>query len=57
MLDMVERTGRKAGNVKIEVVTVTPDIAAAWLDKNTDNRKIAKRLVGAFSRDMTNRKW
>lgn len=57
MLDMVERTGRKSGNVKIEVVTVTPEIAAAWLDKNTDNRKIAKRLVGAFSRDMTNRKW
>ena len=41
-----------AGDVRIERVVVTPDIASAWLDKNDGNRKVSKNHVERLSRDM-----
>ena len=56
MLDMAERTSSKKG-VVIETTTVTPSIAAAWLDKNVQNRKRNARFVSRFARDMKNGDW
>jgi len=43
--------------VSIELVNVTPDIAKAWLDKNTSNRKPSKRFVQQSARDMKRKEW
>lgn len=39
-------------NSKIETLVVTPDIAKAWLDKNTHNRKPSHRHIAKLARDM-----
>ncbi len=39
--------------LKVERITVTPEIARAWLDKNTHNRKVTKHHVAKMARDMT----
>lgn len=56
MLDMVSRAEKKAG-LHIEIVDVTPAIAASWLDKNSKNRKRNARFVSRFVRDMKNGDW
>lgn len=38
----------------IEVVTVTPEMAKAWLEKNQSNRPIRTRVVDALVRDIQN---
>jgi hypothetical protein len=35
-----------------EFVTITPEIAAAWLDKNDGNRRMKTRLKNKYARDM-----
>ena len=36
---------------------VTPEMAKAWLDRNTQNRKMRRDVVDAFARDMKNGNW
>ena len=43
----------KASRPQMEIVTITPEIAAAWLDQNTHNRKYSAQIVGRYARDMT----
>jgi hypothetical protein len=45
--------------MKIEsnVVTVTPQQARAWLEKNTRNRKLRERTVDSYATDIRNGDW
>lgn len=43
--------------ITTEIVTVTPDIAEAWLEKNEKNRKPANSIVARFARDMASGNW
>jgi hypothetical protein len=43
--------------VKVEIVNVTPDIAAEWLKQNTQNRTISSARVESYARDMANGDW
>ena len=56
MLKEATRTRARNG-VSIEMVTVTPEIAKSWLDKNTSNRKPNSRFVTRFIRDMKRKEW
>lgn len=47
----------KPNQIKSEVIVVTPEIALAWLDKNTHNRKIRRRVLARLAADMRNGKW
>ena len=40
-----------------EVVTVTPDVAKAWLEKNTNNRRLNDRYVRQYANDMRAYAW
>lgn len=40
-----------------EVLLVTPEIAKAWLDQNINNRRLQKRMVETFARDMKEGNW
>ncbi len=40
-----------------EIVTVTPTLAAAWLDKNKINRTPKKATIDAYARDMLAGNW
>lgn len=39
------------------ITDITPAIAAAWLAKNTSNRKLRKHLVERYRRDMETGRW
>ena len=43
--------------MKIEVINVTPELAAKWLKKNTRNRKINAAAVNAMVKDMKSGRW
>ena len=44
--------------MKIEIISVTPAIAQKWLDTNaTNNRKISKKIVATYARDMIAGRW
>jgi hypothetical protein len=43
---------KNEAQVKIERIIVTPEIAAAFLDKNLSNRKVKRRNVDAMAKDM-----
>lgn len=43
--------------VTAEVVTITPDMAREWLERNTRNRTPRWALVDALARDMADGKW
>ncbi len=44
--------------MKIEIISVTPTLAAEWLSTNADNnRKISKKMVNTYARDMIAGKW
>lgn len=44
--------------MKIEIIAVTPDIATKWLATNADNnRKISKKMVNTYARDMIAGTW
>lgn len=43
--------------LNVEIVTVTPGMAQAWLDKNIMNRKARSNVVAAYMRAMMERRW
>lgn len=55
MLKTVDRPA--VAKIKTEIATITPQIAAAWLDANEKNRKISPSLVNRLAADMANGKF
>lgn len=62
--DILNGAARRMGTAMVgmhprfEVVTVTPEMAARWLEKNTDNnRTIAASTVDVYARDMRAGRW
>lgn len=51
------RAPNKSLGLKFEIVTVTPEMALAWLEKNTKNRKIASKHKAQYARDMKSGNW
>lgn len=43
----------KSDGIQTEIITITPEIAAAWLEHNTRNRPASSRVVEKYARDMT----
>lgn len=41
----------------VEVMTITPQIAAAWLKLNVANRKVRQTTVDRYARDMASGNW
>lgn len=41
----------------IELVDITPELAAEWIARNTHNRPLRQRLVARYARDMTAGRW
>lgn len=46
-----------AGNERVYMRTVTPEMARKWLQFNTGNRKIQKNHIEMIKRDITNGNW
>jgi hypothetical protein len=44
-------------DIKTEITTITPEIAEAYLSKNTGNRKLSYSTVNSYARDMAAGKW
>lgn len=42
---------------EVDVVTVTPQLAAEWLQANRHNRALRKRAIADYARDMAAGKW
>lgn len=47
----------KQKNTSVEVIDVTPKLAAEWLERNDRNRKIRTHWVDALARDMREGNW
>ena len=47
----------KFGDMRVEIIRVTPDMAKAWLKKNSKNRNIRPNQLALMGRDMKNRAW
>lgn len=43
--------------IEVKKITVTPELATAWLDRNTDNRKVRGHHVDLLSNKMTSGDW
>lgn len=43
--------------LQVEIVDVTPELAARWLDRNTRNRPLNKRIVNKYAEDMRAKNW
>lgn len=52
-----KRSAAPAYPVTMEIVTITPDIAAAWLDQNHGNRDLVGNRVKQYAHDMGNGNW
>ena len=57
MLVTIEKSGKHKSSAnhpaeRMERIVITPEIAAAWLDKNVRNRKISRQHVDKLARDM-----
>jgi hypothetical protein len=52
--DEVAKTG---GGVSTQIIDLTPDLAAALLERNPGNRKIRDNAVEQFARDITEGNW
>jgi hypothetical protein len=50
-------TALKYGQMTLTVETVTPALAARWLEKNTNNRPVRKSFVAQYARDMEGGNW
>lgn len=48
---------KEATQLDVSLVTVTPGMAETWLGRNTRNRHLRKRIVGAYARDMAAGHW
>ncbi len=46
-----------SSGIKIERIVITPDIAAAWLEKNVKNRKLQRHITTKYARDMKTGAW
>jgi hypothetical protein len=44
-------------NVQIERIVITPDIAAAFLDRNSKNRNVSSLAVNKYAKDMKSGAW
>lgn len=42
---------------ELQVLTVTPDMAAQWLEKNSNNRNVRKAWVETLARAISNGEW
>jgi hypothetical protein len=42
---------------QVEIIAVTPDLAAKWLKQNSHNRTLRKRAVADYARDMKAGQW
>jgi hypothetical protein len=42
---------------QVEIVAVTPELAAKWLKQNTHNRALRKRAISDYARDMAAGQW
>lgn len=54
---MQKHITRKPSQITTEIVTVTPDIADSWLEKNEHNRRTAYATITKFARDMERGNW
>jgi hypothetical protein len=43
--------------MRIETVTVTPELAATWLERNTRNRPLSQHTVNKYAKDMAAGRW
>ena len=57
MLKVVEKDMPKSKRFTSEVLVISPEIAQAWLDQNTKNRKPSASVVAAYARDMKTKRW
>lgn len=48
----MQKAVEKETKINFEIATITPEIAAAWLDANVKNRKLQQRLVTRLAHDM-----
>lgn len=56
-LKLVQPASHIKHQITAEIVTVTPDIALAWLEKNVQNRDVSPRHINLFTRDMRQEEW
>lgn len=40
-----------------EMAAITPELAAAWLERNTDNRRVAQARVDQYASEMRDGRW
>jgi len=57
MLEIAERSRKEGRGVSIEIVDITPSVAASWLDKNHKNRRKSTRHLAQSARDMKSGNW
>lgn len=50
----IEKAG---GRVTTQIIDLTPDLAAALLDRNTGNRPLRARAIETFARDIEEGRW
>jgi hypothetical protein len=43
--------------MRVEVIRITPELAAMWLERNSDNRKLRKYRAVVMAREMTEGNW
>lgn len=46
-----------ASSIKVELVTIDPNMAAQWLEFNTNNRTLDQNTVEKFASDVAARRW
>lgn len=51
------KAAKDATKITTEIISVTPQIAAAWLDQNLNNRKVSGGVIGKYVSDMKAGKW
>ncbi|MEQ4205776.1 hypothetical protein [Actinopolymorpha sp. B9G3] len=54
---MLARSAKAAQHETCHIVTLTPDLARKWLERNTHNRKPRPGRVEQYARDMTAGRW
>lgn len=48
---------RKTNEIETMIVLVTPELANKWLEKNTNNRKLRKKVIDTYVDDMKKGNW
>jgi hypothetical protein len=57
MLKELNRSKRKEHSIDMEITTISPQVAQAYLDKNNHNRKKYRSVVSSYARDMKEGRW